>query len=247
MQVAERSSILRRSADDDDPAERAIVANADQMGIVTALADPEPSPGFIDRCLAAALDAGIRPLLIMTKSDLADPQGLLDLYRGVDLDWVCTRSDDPESVNALREHLAERCTVLIGHSGVGKSTLVNALIPDASRRTGAVNEVTGHGRHTSTSAVALPLPSPDGVGHGFAGLIIDTPGVRSFGLAHVTADRIVQAFSDLADGVDGCPRGCTHDEPDCALDDYAAANGIAPERLVSLRRLLAGARSAPQR
>jgi ribosome biogenesis GTPase len=113
---------------------------------------------------------------------------------------------------------------------VGKSTLVNALVPDADRVTGTVNPVTGRGRHTSSSAVALPLP--DG------GWIIDTPGVRGFGLGHVSPQRVVEAFPDLADGTAGCPPGCDHLGPDCALDEWAESHG-AQARLDSLRRLLA--------
>jgi ribosome biogenesis GTPase len=123
--------------------------------------------------------------------------------------------------------------VLVGHSGVGKSTLVNALIPGTDRAIGAVNVVTGRGRHTSSSAVALRLPG--------GGWVVDTPGVRSFGLAHVQPDRIVHAFPDLAAGTDECPRGCTHDEPECGLDEFVAAGGAGPAgvvRLASLRRLM---------
>jgi ribosome biogenesis GTPase len=112
--------------------------------------------------------------------------------------------------------------VLVGHSGVGKSTLVNALVPDAGRSTGVVNAVTGRGRHTSTNALMLPLPpsgdSSDGRQDGW---IVDTPGIRSFGLAHVDPDHLIEAFPDLHDLTADCPRGCTHaeGEPECGLDE----------------------------
>ena len=121
----------------------------------------------------------------------------------------------------LRERLRGRVSVLVGHSGVGKSTLVNALMPGAARAIGEVNIVTGRGRHTSTSAVVLPLPHDKG-------WIIDTPGIRSFGLAHVDPGRIFQAFADLAAGTEQCPRSCSHDEPECALDAWVAAGHADP-------------------
>jgi len=231
-----RRTELRRTADDTDATERVIVANADQMGIVASLADPAPSYGLIDRCLVAAFDAGIAPVLILTKADLASPDEVLARYPGLDFPVIPThRRADRTLVfdGPLIETLTGCTTVLVGHSGVGKSTLVNALVPEADRAVGLVNAVTGRGRHTSTSAY----------GFGFrGGLLIDTPGVRSFGLAHVDADRVIHAFADLEAGTAQCPRGCTHDEPDCGLDAYAVEHGIDPARLASLRRLLASMR-----
>ncbi|MCB0915936.1 MAG: ribosome small subunit-dependent GTPase A [Actinobacteria bacterium] len=236
VEVLPRSTLLMRTADDVTSVERPLVANADQLGIVVAAADPEPRQGFVDRCLVAAYDAGIRPLVIVTKTDLADPSAFLAAYADLDVPWCAVRPGGAEAV--LADRLAGLVTVLVGHSGVGKSTLVNALVPAADRATGGVNDVTGRGRHTSTSAVLLDLPG--------GGSIIDTPGVRSFGLNHVDPDTVVNAFADLAGGLENCPRGCTHDEPDCALDDWVAGGNAPPQRLASLRRILRTLADAPE-
>jgi len=241
VEVSERATILRRTADDDDPVERVLVANATQMVVVTALADPEPRHGLIDRALVAAFDAGLAPLLCLTKADLADPETLLSTYRSLGVPWVVTRKGG--DLSELRERLSGRTSVLLGHSGVGKSTLVNALVPDAEREVGHVNAVTGRGRHTSTSALMLRLPrSADHE----AGWIIDTPGIRSFGLAHVEPEHLIEAFPDLDEMTEDCPRGCTHgaDEPECGLDEAVARGEADPDRVGSFRRLLE-ARSAP--
>jgi ribosome biogenesis GTPase / thiamine phosphate phosphatase len=245
VRVAERSSVLRRSADDTDPLERVVVANADQMVIVVALADPEPKTRFIDRCLVAAYDAGLDPLLVLTKSDLAPPRKLRAFYRPLAIPMLTTRQPLPaQTLTRLRKALDGRLSVLIGQSGVGKSSLVNALIPDAGRAVGRVNAVTGKGRHTSSSAIALRLPSWGTGAHPDAsGWLIDTPGVRGFGLGHVTADRVVEAFGDLAEGTAACPPGCDHLSEGCALDEWAATRD-ATARLESLRRLLRSRESA---
>ena len=228
--IEERTTSLRRTADDTDPTERVVVANADQLVVVTSVTDPEPALGFIDRCLVAAYAGGLEPLLCLTKTDLGSPQPLLDRYAGLDLGAVpMSRTAD---LDPLLERLADRMSVLVGQSGVGKSTLVNRLVPDAFRATGDVSKV-GKGRHTSSSAVLLDLPA--------GGTVIDTPGIRSFGLAHVTADDVLSAFDDLEEASLDCPPMCGHTaaDPDCALDAWAAAGPPArAERLASFRVLL---------
>ncbi len=249
VRVTERTTVLRRTADDTDPVERVIVANADQLVVVTALADPEPRTRMIDRCVVAAYDAGMDVLLCLTKADLADAGPLREAYEPLGVAVVVTAmapghagAHTIDGLDRVRHALSGRVSVLVGHSGVGKSTLVNALVPHALRATGGVNVVTGRGRHTSSSAVVLRLPEQDG-------WVIDTPGVRSFGLAHVEPQTVLAAFADLSEvSQERCPRGCTHagDAPDCALDEWVAeAAEDAPEherravRLDSLRRLLA--------
>jgi ribosome biogenesis GTPase len=233
VRIEPRTSLLRRTPDDTDPVERAVVANAEVLVVVTALADPVPRPRLIDRCLVAAYDGGLQPLLCLTKNDLADPAELLALYEPLGVQVVVTGPGaDDAGVQDLRERLADRTSVLFGQSGVGKSTLVNRLVPEALRAVGDVTGV-GKGRHTSSSAIAFELPG--------GGTVVDTPGVRSFGLGAVTVERVLAAFPDLAEGATFCPPGCDHltGTPGCALDDWAAPGPGQRGPGDSLRRLLA--------
>ena len=236
----ERSNTLRRTADDDDPTERVIVANVDQLAIVTALADPEPSPRMIDRFLIAAFDAGMRPILMLTKADLASADDLRASYEPLGVTVIessVRREGGPEADPGFvrfRGELVGVTTVLVGSSGVGKSTLVNALVPTAMRAVGVVNDVTGRGRHTSSSAIRYEVPT--------GGLIIDTPGIRSFGLAHVSVENFINAFPDVAAAAEElCPRGCFHESAElgCELDAWAADSPDRRARVDSIRRLLA--------
>ncbi|TCK20582.1 ribosome small subunit-dependent GTPase A [Pseudonocardia endophytica] len=268
VRVDDRDTVLRRTADDTDPHERVVVANAERLVVVTALADPVPRTGFVDRCLVAAYAGGLVPVLCLTKSDLADPDGFAAQYADLDLPIVVTGRDGDGAttgLDALHAELSGRVCAFVGHSGVGKSTLVNALVPDADQSTGRVSAV-GKGRHTTTAALALPLATERSAGGAnigtersagganigaerstggarvATGWVVDTPGVRSFGLAHVGPDDVVAAFGDLAEATADCPRGCGHlgppADPECALDDLVTAGSLAPGRLDALRRIL---------
>ena len=156
---ADRTSVLRRTADDTDPYERIIVANAELLLIVVAAADPPPRTGFVERALIAAFVGGVRPVVCVTKSDLDDPT---DFEREIaDLDVQVLRTGTDDDLATLKQLLDAHVSALIGHSGVGKSTLVNRIVPDAQRETGDVSGV-GKGRHTSTQSVALELTGPGG-------------------------------------------------------------------------------------
>lgn len=233
VRLEERHSVLRRTADDTDPYERIVVANADNLLIVTAVADPPPRAGFVQRALVAAFVGGLQPVLCLTKTDLADYREFAAEFDALNVRILTCGVED--ELADLERLITGHVNCVIGHSGVGKSTLVNRLVPTAERATGEVSGV-GKGRHTSTQSVALELPT--------GGWIIDTPGIRSFGLAHINPDAVVNVFDDLREVIELCPRGCTHlgppTDPECALDRL---EGASARRVAGVRQMLEALRS----
>ena len=245
VSVQERRNSLSRTVDDNAQVERTIVANIDQLVIVVAAANPEPRRGLIDRFLVSAFTEGIVPKIVVTKTDLSQVPPFLAEYAELDVEIIHTAiksATREKDLAKLHQVLAGKISVLVGHSGVGKSTLINALVPAADRLTGDVNVATGRGRHTSSSAIALPLLNSDG-------WIIDTPGIRAFGLSHIDNQRIIDAFSDLSEVAANCLSNCSHSESSCNLDAWASPDGVAnphrTARLASLRSLLAVKESPP--
>jgi ribosome biogenesis GTPase len=235
--VNERTNSLSRTVDDVARVERTIVANIDQLLIVVASANPEPRRGLIDRFLVSAFHESIKPIIIVTKVDVSPVPEFIQEYKALGVDIITTSSKTDaraRDIAAILDILDDKISVLVGHSGVGKSTLINDLVPDADRMTGDVNDVTGRGRHTSSSAIALPLEN--------GGWIIDTPGIRAFGLAHLNKDRIIESFPDIYQVTQTCMPNCSHHEISCSLNPWIESDpALQVERLrrvTSLRSLL---------
>lgn len=229
VRIEPRITALTRSSEESESMQT-IVANADQLVIVMAAANPEPRPRLVDRYLVAAFSSGLHPILVLTKSDLADPSHFISNFEGFNLDILPIHKDEPD-LSALEKMLDNHTSVFVGHSGVGKTTLINRLSPGYQRAVGIVNEVTGKGKHTSSSALALRFKN---------GWIVDTPGIRTFGLAGIEPKTLLKGFADISSAAENCPRDCSHtkDAPDCSLDEISLSGNLSELRLDSYRRLI---------
>ena len=235
--IAPRTALLYRS---DLYREKIIAANVDQIVIVVA-AVPSFYEELINRCLVAAETAGIRALIVLNKTDLpetAAARGTLALYEtlGYPLLPLCAKHD----VAPLKHHLMHHTSVLVGQSGMGKSTLINALLPDVHIRVGDISTALDSGKHTTTQATLYHL---DRDSH-----IIDSPGLQEFGLHHVQAEDIAHAFIEFRPYLGQCRfNNCRHlVEPGCALDAAAQSGAINPRRLKVYRLLTQEKLRAPR-
>ncbi|MCB1854433.1 MAG: small ribosomal subunit biogenesis GTPase RsgA [Halieaceae bacterium] len=238
----ERGSVLSRP--DPHGKLKPIAANIDQIVVVIAVL-PEPHANLIDRYLVAAETVHIEPVILLNKTDLLadDParqeqiDELLAIYPTLGYRILHT-SSRAGGLAELHVALRERTSVFVGQSGVGKSSLVNALLPDAGLRVGALSENTGKGTHTTTTAQLFHLPS--------GGSLIDSPGIREFGLWHMSREQVEQGFREFRPLLGTCKfRDCRHvHEPGCALLAALADGVISQRRMDSYRHIVAGLEDA---
>ena len=215
-----------------------VAANVDRLVIVFA-ALPQPHRNLIDRYLVAAEQAQLEPLLVLNKADLlelpehAEIRTWLDDYAALGYRTLCLSATAGDGLDTLRRELRGHVNVFVGQSGVGKSSLINALLPDADLRVGALSEMTGKGTHTTTTARLFHFPE--------GGDLIDSPGIREFGLMHISHEDLLDGFIEFRPFLGHCRfRDCQHlHEPGCALLAAVASGAISPGRMNSYRHILA--------
>lgn len=233
--VLPRRNQLSRRAPGPKPREQVIVANVDQVVIILAAAQPKPKWNALDRYLADTEAAGIPALICLTKIDLAKRDQLLKdlrVYQRIGYRTVLTSAVTGRGISELKEVLRDRVSVLVGKSGVGKTTLLNTLQPALGLRVHEVSGQTGKGRHTTSHLEMFDL---DG-----GGSVVDTPGMREFGLWNVPASKFAELFREMRPYLGRCQfgTGCSHaHEPGCAIKQAVAAGGITERRYRSYLRI----------
>lgn len=231
-----RRTVLRRP--DNYGKLKPVAANVDQMLIVFAPA-PVPSSQLLDRYLVAAELSGIAPVLVLNKADLLDEtlrpllNDLCAIYHQLEYPVIEASATTAHGLDPLRCALAGRTSVFVGQSGVGKSSLVNMLLPDAALATNVLSQTSGLGQHTTTTAQLFHLPG--------GGKLIDSPGIREFGLTHISPDELLEGFIEFRPFLGHCRfRDCQHKhEPGCALLEAVASGEITASRINSYRHILA--------
>jgi ribosome biogenesis GTPase len=235
-EVAERTRVLSRQAPARDR-EQIIVANPDQVFFVMACADPPPNPRMLDRLLVAAEREGIPAIICANKLDLVDERdcrAVFDRYPPIGYPVLYTSAKLGSGIDKIRERLQDHISVFAGPSGVGKTSLLNAIQPGLALRTGTIREGTRKGKHTTVSLKLVRLDS--------GGYIADTPGVKAFALWDIEPEELDAYFPEIRDRVANCSfSDCSHlHEPDCAVLEAVGRGEIDPGRYDSYRRMRTG-------
>jgi ribosome biogenesis GTPase / thiamine phosphate phosphatase len=236
--IARRETELARAAPGGRYGAKVMAANVDQIVAVFAVTHPEPRLRTLDRFLVLAEANGLDAIVVANKVDLAESEARepFAMYDAIGYRVVYTSAETGDGIGALREQLCERTSALAGPSGVGKSSLLNAMEPGLGLRTGAVSRAVGKGRHTTVSARLIPLEC--------GGYVADTPGLREVGLWGIDATDLDLYFPEFREHLDGCRfgRSCSHlHEPECAVREAVVSGEVAGARFESYRALVTGA------
>lgn len=242
--VHPRSTVLTRP--DFYDGIKPVAANIDQIVLVTSIV-PELSCHIIDRYLVAAEDVEMPPLIVLNKSDLLSEQqrdealAKLARYQAIGYPVLLASCETTEGLEALKEALKDRTSIFVGQSGVGKSSLVNAVMPHVQAATGEVSDNSGLGQHTTTTARLYHFPS--------GGSLVDSPGIREFSLWHLAPERVAWCFREFRSYLGGCRfRDCKHgSDPGCLLQEAVQTGHIHPDRLASYHRIMEAMADKPSR
>lgn len=237
--IADRRNYINRQSPRGKHQHHIIAANLDQSILIATLKEPRTSQGFIDRFLVASEMYHVKPAILINKSDLFKKkeedkfQEWKEMYEAVGYKVLLTSTKENKGIDELKEILQGKVTLFSGHSGVGKSSLLNALLPDLKLKTQDVSDWSGKGMHTTTFAEMFDLPSEEGA-------IIDTPGMREFGLVDISKQELSHYFPEMRDRLNDCQfNNCLHlNEPECAIKEAVIAGEINEDRYVSYLTIL---------
>lgn len=237
-EIEERENYIVRSSPKHKGARQIIAANLDQVLLIATMANPRTSTGFIDRFLLTAEAYHIPVVIIFNKQDLLDAKTqkkqdyVADIYSGIGYKTVFVSALKQEHIDEVREIMKDKTSLISGHSGVGKSTLMNAVQPGLNLRTEAISRITGKGMHTTTFAEMHPLH--------FGGNVIDTPGIREFGIMDFKPEEISHYFVEFRDLIPQCKfNNCLHEnEPGCAVKQAYLEGKISEERFTNYLNIM---------
>ena len=233
--LEDRSSELKRPNSHGEL--KPVAANIDAILIVVAV-EPRAHASLIDRYLVAAELSDIEPVIVLNKTDLINEENaewilpMIDTYIEIGYKIIYASTSTNHGLDELNEFLSGRTTVFVGQSGVGKSSLVNALLPGVDMKVGALSETHKKGKHTTTTARLFHIPG--------GGDLIDSPGIREFGLWHIDPERLLDGFREFRPYIGHCKfRDCAHEEePGCAFDEALESGAVSEQRFTSYKQIL---------